>query len=215
MTQHDIIDCYNKTAKNYAEKYLNELGKKHLDQVLLRSFAVENGNRGKLIDLGCGPGQTTKFLSDRGVDDIIGTDISAEMINVARSINPQLSFEIADMLSLQYPDRYFGSAIAFYSIVHFTYEQLELAFNEIKRVLATNGEFLFCFHVGNELVHLDNFLDKPVNIDFHFFEINKITALIHEAGFEIIDTIERQPYPNVEYPSKRAYIWIKKAGDSK
>jgi ubiquinone/menaquinone biosynthesis C-methylase UbiE len=214
MTQDDIIDCYNKTAKNYAEKYLNELSKKHLDQVLLRSFAVENAARGKLIDLGCGPGQTTKFLSDCGVDDIIGTDISAEMINVARSINPQLSFEIADMLSLQYPDRYFGSAIAFYSIVHFTYEQLELAFNEIKRVLVSNGEFLFCFHVGTDLVHLDNFLDKPVNIDFHFFEINKITALIQEAGFEIIDTIERQPYPNVEYPSKRAYIWIKKVGDS-
>ncbi|HYK45784.1 MAG TPA: methyltransferase domain-containing protein [Parafilimonas sp.] len=214
MTQNDIIDCYNKTAKNYAEKYLNELSQKHLDQVLLKSFAAENASRGKMIDLGCGPGQTTKFLSDCGVQNIIGTDISPEMINVAISVNPQLSFEIADMLCLKYPDRYFGSAIAFYSIVHFTYEQLPLAFNEIKRVLANNGEFLFCFHIGNELVHLDNFLDKPVNIEFHFFEVNKITTLIKEAGFEIIDTIERQPYPNVEYPSKRAYIWVKKLGDS-
>jgi len=214
MTQHDIIDCYNKTAKNYAEKYLNELSKKHLDQVLLKSFAAENSGRGKLIDLGCGPGQTTKFLADCGVNDIIGTDISPEMINVARSVNPQLSFEIADMLSSQYPDHCFGSAIAFYSIVHFTYEQLEVAFKEIKRVLVNNGEFLFCFHVGNELVHLENFLGKPVNIDFYFFEVNRITALIKEAGFEIIDIIERQPYPSVEYPSKRAYIWIKKAGDS-
>ena len=215
MTQHDIIDCYNKTAKNYAEKYLNELSKKHLDQLLLKSFAAENAGRGKMIDLGCGPGQTTKFLSDCGVDDIIGTDISAEMINVARSIYPQLSFEIADMLSLPYPDHYFGSAIAFYSIVHFTYDQLEVAFREIKRVLVNNGEFLFCFHVGDELVHLDNFLDKQVNIDFYFFEVTRITDLLKEAGFTIIDTIERQPYPSVEYPSKRAYIRTKKVSDSK
>ena len=215
MTQHDIIDCYNKTAKNFAEKYINELDKKHLDQVLLKSFAVENAARGKLIDLGCGPGQTTKWLADCRVNDIIGTDISAEMINVARSVNPQLSFEIGDMLSLQYPDRCFGSAIAFYSIVHFTYEQLEVAFKEIKRVLVNNGEFLFCFHVGDELVHLDSFLDKKVNIDFYFFDTGRISDLLINAGFQIVDCIERQPYKDVEYPSKRAYIWTKKVGNSK
>ncbi len=209
QTQNNIIECYNKTAKNYADKFIDELSKKHLDRILLKSFALENLENGKLIDLGCGPGQTTKYLFDCGVTDIIGTDISTEMINVAKNINSQIPFETADILSLQYPDNYFGSATAFYSIVHFEYNGIIKAFREIKRVLKDNGQFLFSFHIGDNVIHLDTFLDQPVNIDFYFFETEKITKLLTETGFEIIDVIERQPYFEVEHQSKRAYIWTK------
>jgi ubiquinone/menaquinone biosynthesis C-methylase UbiE len=207
--QKDIIDCYNVTASNYAEKFINELEHKHLDKILLKAFASENIGKGKLIDLGCGPGQTTKFLFDCGFADIIGVDISSEMVTVARNINPHLNFEKADILNLNYPDNSFGSAIAFYSIVHFDYEQVKTAFREIKRLLIHNGQFLFTFHVGNNIVHLDNFLDHQVNIDFYFFETAKIKDLLIKTGFEIIDIIERQPYEDIEYQSERAYIWTK------
>ncbi len=206
----DIIDCYNNTAKNYADKFIDELNKKHLDRILLNSFAVENINNGGLIDLGCGPGQTTKFLSDCGMTDLIGVDIAPGMITVARKINPQLQFETADILQLPFPDASFGSAIAFYAIVHFDEEHVKKAFREINRVLTDKGQFLFSFHIGDNSVHLDEFLDHKVNIDFYFFEPHKIINLLTESGFEIIDILERAPYPNVEYPSKRAYIWVRK-----
>lgn len=209
--QKDIIDCYDKTAKNYADKFIDELSHKHLDRILLKSFASENRDNGKLIDLGCGPGQTTKYLYNCGLTDILGVDISSNMVAVAKNINPQLNFETADILNLKYPDKIFGSAVAFYAIVHFDYEQIKTAFKEIRRVLTGNGQFLFSFHIGDNdnIVHLDNFLDHQVNIDFYFFETEKITDLLTETGFEIIDIIERQPYKDAEYPSKRAYIWTK------
>ncbi len=207
--QEDIINCYDKTAKNYADKFIDELSKKHFDRILLQSFAFENMNRGKLVDLGCGPGQTTKYLYDCGLTDIVGTDISPEMIRVAKNINPELAFETADILWLKYPDNFFGSAVAFYSIVHFNYDQVKTAFKEIKRVLTSEGQFLFSFHIGNNIVHLDSFLDHEVSVDFYFFETSKIEGLLYETGFEMIDVIERQPYKDVEYASKRAYIWAK------
>jgi ubiquinone/menaquinone biosynthesis C-methylase UbiE len=209
--QDDIIDCYNKAANNYADKFIDELSKKHLDQILLKSFAAENVQNGKLIDLGCGPGQTTKYLSDCGLTDIIGIDISSAMIPVAKSINPQLTFETADILSLKYRDNIFGSAVAFYSIVHFDYDQVKIAFKEIKRVLTGNGQFLFSFDIGDIIVHLDNFLDQPVNIDFYFFETDRIIDLLKKTGFEIVDIIERYPYNRVEHPVRPAYIWTKNA----
>jgi len=207
---NDIIDCYNKTAEKYADKFINELEQKHLDRILLNSFAIENSNNGRLVDLGCGPGQTTKYLFDCGLTNIIGVDISPAMIEIAKKINPTLKFETADILNLKYTDKTFGSAISFYSIVHFGYEQIKIAFKEINRILADDGQFLFSFHIGNNIVHLNDFLDQAVNIDFYFFELNKILDLLKETSFEIIDTIEREPYQNVEYPSKRAYIWAKK-----
>ena len=206
----NIIDCYNKTAKNYADKFLHELDNKHLDRILLNSYAIENKNKGRCIDLGCGPGQTTKYLFDCGLTNIIGTDISPVMVEVANGIHPMLHFETADMLQLHYADNSFASAIAFYAIVHFHDEQLKIAFTEIKRILSPNGQFLFSFHIGTDVVHHNQFLDHEVNIDFYFFETNKIIDLLKETGFTMIDIIEREPYPGLEYASKRSYIWVKK-----
>ncbi|MDP2387066.1 MAG: class I SAM-dependent methyltransferase [Bacteroidota bacterium] len=208
--QINIIDCYDTTAKAYADKFINELEQKHLDKLLLSAFAKENKTKGKFIDLGCGPGQTTKYLSDQGIEDLIGTDISPEMMRIAKEINPHLNFETANMLELNYPDGYFGSAIAFYSIVHFDLSQLQTALKEVKRVLKNGGEFLFSFHVGADIIHLDEFLNKSVNIDFHFFETKKVLEMVLENKFEIIDILERQPYKDAEHPSTRAYVWIKK-----
>jgi ubiquinone/menaquinone biosynthesis C-methylase UbiE len=208
--QQNVIDCYNKTAKNYAEKFNHELESKHLDQILLKAFIAENIGNGPLIDLGCGPGQTTKFLYDNGFTNIVGIDISTEMISVAKQANPVLSFEVADMLSLKYQDGSFGSAIAFYSIVHFDYHQIGTALKEIKRVLLPDGALLFSFHLGSNTVHLDNFLDEQVAIDFHFYEVEKIKNILEDIGFELVDIVVRQPYKEVEYQSERAYVWAKK-----
>lgn len=208
--QKNIIDCYDKTAIKYAEKFINEIEHKHLDKILLKAFIAENIDKGRLIDLGCGPGQTTKYLFDNGFSDTIGIDISGEMIRVARQAHQDLNFEQADILNLKYKDDSFGSAIAFYSIVHFDYDQVGTAFKEIRRVLVDNGEFLFAFHIGDNIVHLDNFLDHQVEIDFHFFEVSKIKNILEETGFEIIDLVVRQPYINIEHQSERAYIWAKK-----
>ncbi len=206
--QKDIIDCYDKTAENYADKFINELEDKPLDQILLKAFGEKNKDKGTLIDLGCGPGQTTKFLFDSGFQNILGTDLSTEMVKVATRLNPNIKFEQADLLQLQYADNSFGSAIAFYAIVHFDYEQVKRALSEVKRVLSYNGEFLFSFHIGNEVVCLDKFLDKDVSIKFQFFEVDKIKAIIGEVGLDIIDIIKRQPY-KAEHQTERAYIWTK------
>ena len=208
--QKNIIDCYDKTAKNYAEKFINEFDTKHLDKILLEAFIAENIAKGQLIDLGCGPGQTTKFLFDNGFTDTIGIDISTEMVSVAKQTNPNLNFQQADILNLKYQDNSFGSAIAFYSIVHFDYDQVRTALKEIERVLVDKGELLFTFHIGDNIVHLDNFLDHQVEIDFHFFEVAKIKNILAETGLEIVDIIVRQPYKEVEYQSERAYIWTQK-----
>ena len=210
--QKDVIESYNKAAGKYADHFIDELGKKHFDRMLLNSFAYENKNNGRVIDLGCGPGQTTRFLFDCGVKDITGTDISSEMIKKASEINPGIKFETADILNLKYPEESFGSAIAFYAIVHFDYGQLKTAFKEIKRILKKNGQFLFSFHAGTEVVHLDEFLDTKVNLDFYFFETSEVISILKETGFGIIDVVEREPHKDVEHPSIRAYVWVKKQG---
>ncbi|MEO8665610.1 MAG: class I SAM-dependent methyltransferase [Ignavibacteria bacterium] len=205
-----VIDCYDKTAEEYAKIFFDELSEKPFDRMILKSFAEENSNKGMIADLGCGPGQTTRFLKECGVKRITGIDISPAMVARATVLNKGIRFETGDMIRLKYKDGHFGSAVAFYSIVHFTYPQVRKAFKEIHRVLRTSGQFLFSFHIGNEKIHRDNFLDHDVDIDFYFFETEKIMTLLKKTGFRIISAIERYPYVNAEHPSKRAYILAEK-----
>ena len=114
------------------------------------------------------------------------------------------------MLNLPYPNDSIGSAVAFYAIVHFNEQELNIAFTQISRVLKVGGQFLFSFHVGEEIVHFDNFLGHDVNIDFCFYKSEKIISIAKQAGFRVIDALERQPYVDVEHPTIRAYIWLEK-----
>ena len=211
--QEKIIKTYNATAESYAATRIDELSKKHLDRLILKEFARLNKDNGICADFGCGPGQTTKFLFDAGVKDLIGIDISPAMVNVARRISPHIKFETGDLLALPYSENYFGSAIAFYAIVHFDYDQIAEAFKEVNRVLKKGAHFLFSFHIGEETVHFDKANDIDVDIDLHFLQTNRILELLRDNNFRIIDTVERLPYPDVEYATKRAYVWAEKFAD--
>jgi len=205
-----IAAFYNTTAVEYANAFYTELSYKPFDRSLLQRFAFENKSKGKIGDLGCGPGQTTKFLSNLGVTDLVGIDLSASMIEQARVLNPTLAFETGNMISLDKPNEYFGGLIAFYAIVHFDYDEVEQFLKEARRLLRDRGQLLFSFHTGEQIVSVDDFLGKKVSVDFHFHEPEKICAIIDEAGFKTIDVITRFPYKEKEYPSKRSYIIIEK-----
>src|SRR5688572_29067405 len=136
MTQlENIINGYDSVADDYTKHFLNELEKKHFDRLLLSAFTHETLSKGKLIDLGCGPGQATGFIHDCGLTDIMGVDISINMILNAKKHYPKLEFQVGDILDLHFEDNSFGSAIALYSMIHFDVDELKVAFKETFRIL--------------------------------------------------------------------------------
>ncbi len=206
--QENIVKFYDQIALAYSKRYGNELEYKHFDGMLLRAFAEQCN--GKVLDIGCGPGQTTRFLKDLGVEDILGLDLSPGMIHQATMIHRDLTFQVGNMLEMEFKDGEIDHALCFYGIVHFTLEQLSRAFMEINRVLRTEGSLLFSFHIGNETVHLNEFLEQSVDIDFLLHEKNVIVDLCIKCGFEMVDVIQRDPYTDIESPTQRAYVWVRK-----
>ncbi len=215
LQAENVLSCYGKTAEAYADAFAHELSCKPLDRMLLTRFAQENRHRGVIIDVGCGPGQTTAFLHRAGLAEIVGLDLSPAMVAIARQRNESsLRFEVADMLHLPCADQTVGGAVAFYSIVHLTMYELALAFEEIYRVLKPQGQLLLAFHAhheGEQRVYPQvDFLGQPVAITFYFFDPDEVVSLAREAGFTCQDALVRHPYAE-EHPSKRAYLLFSKA----
>jgi len=206
-----IVRMYDTVAREYAETFAGEHQKKPKDQEILHRFSQEIGDRRPVWDLGCGPGQTAKYLKDLGIE-ISGLDLSERTLEEARTIHPDIHFRKGNMLDLEFDDDSIAGIVAFYAVVHFTDEQVAKAFREIFRVLQPGGLFLFTYHIGEETIHLEEFLGRAIDIDFMYFTSDFISGCITKSGYKNIEIIEREPYPEVEYESRRAYVFAKKPG---
>ena len=197
-------------AGDYAEHFRDELERKPFDRKMLDWLAEKAGGLGIICDMGCGPGQVARYLSEHGAK-ACGVDLSAGMIERARSLSPDIPFRQGDMLALaDIADNSYAGIAAFYSIIHVPRPLLNRALRELKRVLRPRGALLLTFHIGREIIHRDEFLGREVSLDFIFFEREEMKEQLRTAGFELEEVIERDPYPEGEYQSRRAYIFARK-----
>src|SRR5262249_57978561 len=185
---------YDRVAEDYAERFFGELVHKPLDRALLDCFAEQVRGLGPIADIGCGPGQIARYLHDRGLP-ALGIDLSPEMVALAQRLSPEIPFAQGTMLALEAEDASWGGITAFYSIIHVPPDEVHRALAEFHRVLRPSGLLLLSFHVGQEHIHLDDWWDHPVNLDFHFYESARIEELLEAAGFAVEARITRCPYP--------------------
>jgi SAM-dependent methyltransferase len=208
----DLQQGYNSVAADYAELYFHELEHKPFDRDQLNCFITEVKGRGTACDMGCGPGEVARYLYDHGLEDVIGVDLASGMVRQASQLSPMIRFYQGDMLALGFPDQAWAGIAAFYSIIHIPRGQVVETLRELKRVLIPGGLLLLAVHVdqGESMVHLRDFFDKPVSLDFVFFNPDEMEGYLDKAGFERIEVFQRPPYPEVEYQGPRAYIFGRK-----
>jgi SAM-dependent methyltransferase len=200
---------YDRVAADYADRFKDEMDDKPFDRDCLDRLAREVGGLGPICDLGSGPGQIARYLHRQGVMTL-GVDLSPKMVAEAQRLNPEIHFHQGDMLSLPEEDNSWGGIAAFYCIIHIPRPQVVDALREMRRVLKPGGMLLVTFHIGEEIKHIDEWWEKPVNLDFAFYLPEQMEAWLREAGFELVETLVREPNPEVEAATHRAYLFARK-----
>ncbi len=108
---------------------------------------LELGARGRVLDVGCGPGQVALLIAERLPEStVVGIDLARHMLDVAqqrRSESPvgnRVHFELADAKGLPYPDHAFDTVCS-NTILHHIPDPLPFI-QEAWRVLRPGGAFL-------------------------------------------------------------------------
>lgn len=205
------LNNYDRVAKIYAKKFKDELDDKPKDREWLDLLIQRVDKLGPICDLGCAGGQIAAYLHTHGAH-ALGVDLSSKMIEQARKLNPQIPFEQGDILNLPLEESTLGGIAAFYSLIHVEPKHIPIALSELKRVLKPGGWVLLSFHIGEQVLHLDTWYKKQVNLDFHFFQIEQMTDWLQEAGLQNIEAHERDPYIGYEHESQRGYVFAQYPG---
>jgi ubiquinone/menaquinone biosynthesis C-methylase UbiE len=211
--QERVRVSYDAVVDAYVERVHDELDHKPLDRGLLTAFAEqlqeESGAHAMACDMGCGPGHVGAFLAQRGLS-VTGIDLSPAMVDRARALHPDMTFEVGTMTDLAVPDARFNGIVAFYSIIHLTTDaEVRTALGEFHRILAPGGLLLVAVHLGEHgdtTVHADDMLGVSVDMDFRFFEAARLEDEIRASGFVVEARLVRAPYKDVEVQTRRGYF---------
>ena len=202
---------YDAVAEQYAAEIGGELATRPLDRALLAAFA-ELAGRGRVGDLGCGPGHVAAHLRGLGCRPI-GVDLSPAMSAVASRTNavPAAS---GDLTRLPLAAGALDGLVCLYAVIHLDADQRAAAYREFARVLRPGAPALISFHIrdaesaaGAER-HRDEWWGHDVDLTFRFLDPEAEAAELDAAGFAPVGRLDRAPIPDVEHQSERSYLLV-------
>ena len=174
------ISTYEKIAGIYTKQYFNDL----TDTPFIDKFLNKLKAGSKVLDVGSGPGQFTKYMMGKGFE-VVGVDYSKEMLSLARKMVPNGDFRFMDMRSLDFEDQSFDGLLAAYSLIHIPSEDIPETLDNFNRVLRSGGYIEIIAQRGKA----DKIVDEPFmpseKMFFNFFTKERLTEFLEKAGFTI------------------------------
>ena len=136
-----------------------------------------------VLDLGCGPGLQTAWLSERF--RVVGVDFSSGQLALARGHAPDATFLLADMCSVQFKPASFDGIAAIYSIIHVPREEHEALLRNLHSFLKPGGRLFAVFGTRDSVGIEDNWLDLGAEMYWSQFDSDTNAAMLRAAGFKI------------------------------
>ncbi|GAB2506060.1 hypothetical protein CATRI_00165 [Corynebacterium atrinae] len=131
---------------------------------------------GLVLDVGCGPGHWTHFLTSLGLT-VEGIDPVPEFINSARATYPGVRFRVGRGDDLDVADGSLGGVFAWYSLIHV---HPGAALLEFARCLRPGGGLALGFFTGPQLAPFDHAITTA-----YYWPVDLLTAEVEAAGFTV------------------------------
>ena len=173
----EIYDVLNKKKViNFARKFIT-----HIEKLYQKKIST-------IIDFGCGTGILLDFLYSKNISkNVVGIDISKEMIDIARLKNEKITWVVND-LSIFKNDLCADLAICINESLNYVdKEKMDLTFKNFNENIKMNGILYLDFDTDNDLInHWEGQYNKiigknwSVDISYKFDKLNLIGTEIHK-----------------------------------
>ena len=177
QTPDDSIRLYAAWAETYDEDFASTHGYV-LHEAVARAY-VNAGGYQPVLDVGAGTGLCGAALAARGLTEIDGTDISQEMLEVARSKEIYHTLFAGDILAgLEPPDGHYAGAVSAGTFTHGHVGPEGL--DEMMRIVRPGG--VLCLSVNAQHYAAQGFAAKLGALEQQCKEIHMTEVAIYEDG---------------------------------
>ena len=138
MDRHtQTIDTYNKVAVNYQHKFMTlDLYHDTFDEFCRQ---VNNKNA-TILELGCGPGNITKYLLNSFPQfKITGLDLAPRMIELAKKNNPGADFRIMDCRDIDKIEEKYDAIMCGFCMPYLSKEESAKLIQDASKLLRPGG----------------------------------------------------------------------------
>ncbi|MEO8770721.1 MAG: class I SAM-dependent methyltransferase [Ferruginibacter sp.] len=186
------VDVFDKWATEYQDKFMNVDSYSETFDLFCKSIVPGNA---AVLELACGPGNITKYLLNKRSDlKILGTDLSPNMLRLAKINNPTAEFQLMDCRDIDMLHKKYDAIICGFCLPYLSREEAIKLISDASKLLNPHG--ILYISTMEDDYHKSGFRkgSKGDEIYMHFHQADYLTAAFEKNNFRIID-LKRQDYP--------------------
>ncbi|SFS38097.1 Methyltransferase domain-containing protein [Zhouia amylolytica] len=183
----NAVKIFNEYALQYEAKYMNvDAYSPSLDvfcKLLPKSEAT-------VLELACGPGNITKYLLQKQPTlQILATDLSENMLNLAARNNPKVNTQKLDCKDIKKLEKRFDALVCGFGLPYLSKEETKRLITDAAEVLNSKGVLYLSTMEGN---YVDSGYVGPSSDP----EKKELYTFYHEAPY-LLKTLEESGFNNV------------------
>jgi 2-polyprenyl-3-methyl-5-hydroxy-6-metoxy-1,4-benzoquinol methylase len=182
---------WNKVATMYQDRFMDlDLYDDTYDVVCQRI----RKDTAKILDIGCGPGNITKYLLSKNPNYIIfGIDIAPNMVTLAKLNNPSASFAVMDSREVDKVNDKYDGIICGFCLPYLSPSDTEKLIADCHKLLYSEGLFYLSFVEGDPSKSGYQSSSSGDKVYFYFHQLENIISQLVVNNFRDIQVF------NVDY----------------
>ncbi len=196
----ETFETWNTIASLYQDKFMDLDIYNETYSIVCHSIAKNNAT---LLDIGCGPGNITKYLlSTRPDFDIVGIDIAPNMVELAKKNNPTANFAIMDIRHIDKITIKYDGIICGFCLPYLSHTDSHKFISDCYNLLNDDGLLYISFVEGDPSTSGFQVGSNGHRSYFYFYNLNDFTSQLAKNNFDDLRIM------NVEYKRNATDIEI-------
>jgi len=203
---HDTHRAWNNVAELYQTYFMDlELYDDTYDAFCRR---LEKPGS-KILEIGCGPGNITRYLLRKRPDfDILATDVAPNMVELARKNNPAARCEVLDCRDLSRLDGRFDGIVCGFCLPYLSKDDCAQLLRDCSGLLNPDGVLYLSAIEGDHARSGYETGRSTENTMFvYYYEADYLTDELHANGFGRLELV-RKPYAKSDGTDSTHLIFI-------
>jgi len=196
-TKNNIASVFSKFAKVYENKFMDY---NVFHDTYDRFLKLLTDNNPTVLDIGCGPGNITKYLLQKRQElDILGIDIAEEMLQLAMQNNPTANFKLLDCKDIGEINSRFDGLMCGFCLPYLSKEEVNTFIRDSYKLLNDNG--ILYISTMEDTYESSKYIGSSSGgnerIFTHYYTEKYLKKVLLENGYTVLETSrKKQPVKN-------------------